>query len=181
MMRMLRCALSALLLAGSVLPALAGSTLGAPEGLPTLEQYPLRDRFFGSGGAFFPNYSMPSEYGLGYMIADGPALSGGVVKGTKSGVPIFAAGTVDFNCQAEQRPQIAILSAPAGTKLAVSPGTFVAQDIDGGSTRCLGRPVSGAVVRYMGRLPKGGASVTLRVTYPHLGAWYDHVVQVPGL
>ena len=88
MMRMLRCALSALLLAGSVLPALAGSTLGAPEGLPTLEQYPLRDRFFGSGGAFFPNDSMPSEYGLGYMIAAGPALGGGVVKGAKSGVPI---------------------------------------------------------------------------------------------
>ncbi|GGF72182.1 hypothetical protein GCM10007301_34960 [Azorhizobium oxalatiphilum] len=180
MKRTLRCALSAFVLAGT---ALAGSALPAlawPEGLPTPEQYPLRDRLFGSGGAFFPNYSMPSEYGLGFVIASGPSLNGGVVKGSaRAGLPVFATGTVDFNCQAEERPKITVLSAPAGGKVVVTPGMFVAAGTDAGSTKCLGQPVSGAVVRYVGRAPQGG-TIALRVTYPHLGAWYDHVVPVPA-
>lgn len=173
-MRTLRNALSALALVASVLPALAGA-----DGLPTLESYPLRDRLFGPGGALFPNYSMPSEYGIAYMTASGAALASGGP--AKAGRPIFAAATVDFICQAEQRPQITILSAPAGGKVVVAPAQFVATGTDAGSTYCLGRPVSGAVVRYIGRAPRGGTTVALRVTYPHLGAWYDHVVQVPGL
>ncbi|OYX86477.1 MAG: hypothetical protein B7Y75_03205 [Azorhizobium sp. 35-67-5] len=185
-MRTLRTALSALILAAvpalTALPALAGAD-GAPTGLPTLDSYPLRERIFGSGGALFPNYSMPSEYGISYMISSGAALaSGGPAKSAaKSGRPIFAAATVDFICQAEQRPQITVLSAPAGGKVVVTPAQFVATGTDAGSTYCLGRPVSGAVVRYIGRPPRGGTTVALRVTYPHLGAWYDHVVQVPGL
>lgn len=181
-MRTLRTALSALILAASALPALAGAD-GQPTGLPTLDSYPLRDRIFGSGGAFFPNYSMPSEYGLSYMTASGASLApvGPTKAAAKNGRPIFAAATVDFICQAEQRPQITVLSAPAGGKVVVTPAQFVATGTDAGSTYCLGRPVSGAVVRYIGRPPRGGTTVALRVTYPHLGAWYDHVVQVPGI
>lgn len=175
MKRMLRPALSALLLAASALPAFAGSDIP-----PTLEQYPLRDRFFGPGGAVFPNYSMPSEGGLSYMIAAGPTLAG-PTKAGGPGVAIFAAGTADFNCQTGQRPTIKVISAPAGAKVSVSPGTFVATGIDGGATtKCLGQPVGGSIVRYAGRPPRGGGAVTLRVTYPYLGAWYDHVVHVPG-
>ncbi|MGU3493255.1 hypothetical protein ACLBXM_04360 [Xanthobacteraceae bacterium A53D] len=179
MKRTLRCALSALVIGAAALAGSGAPAFAWPDGLPTYEQYPLRDRIFGSGGAFFPNYSMPSEDGIAYVIASGGALNGGVVKGTaRAGLPIFATGTVDFNCQPSQRPQVRVLSAPAGGKVVVSPGRFVAAGTDAGSTKCLGQPVSGQVVRYVG--PTRGGAVTLRVTYPTMGAWYDHVVQVPG-
>ncbi len=174
MKRVLRTALTAVILSASALPALAGA-----DGLPTLESYPLRDRILGPGGAFFPNYSMPSEDRIAYMTSIGAPLT--AAGPAKAGRPIFAAATVDFICQAEQRPKITVLSAPAGSKVVVTPGQFVATATDAGSTFCLGRPVSGAVVSFVGRPPRGGATVALRVSYPHLGAWYDHVVQVPGL
>ena len=43
--------------------------------------------------------------------------------------------------------------------------------------RCLGQDLKGLVVRYKGRAPSGSA-VTLKVTYPFLGAWYVHTVPV---
>ncbi len=137
---------------------------------PSLQEYPLRERVFGSGGAVFPNYVTPSESSIAFLTggAGGP-------KGAA-----FGAATVDFLCQTSQRPQITVLSAPAQGKVVVSPGTFTASRTDAGSTFCLGREVSGAVVRYVGRPPKGGAKIALRVTYPSLGAWYDHVVEVPA-
>lgn len=143
-----------------VAPALAQSP-------PSLQEYPLRDRVFGPGGAIFPNYVTPYESGIAYVIGSGPGVA-------------FGAATVDFLCQAEQRPVITVLRKPASGRVQVQPGTFVAAGTDAGSTFCLGRPVSGAVARYVGRVPKNGAQFTLRVTYPHLGAWYDHVVTIPG-
>lgn len=149
-------------------------SLGAASGAlaqswTSFQEYPLSERIFGPGGAIFPNYVTPTESSIAYLTggAGGP-------KGTA-----FGAATVDFLCQTEQRPKITVLSAPARGKVVVSPGTFIASATDAGSTFCLGRPVSGAVVRYVGRPPKGGARIALRVTYPHLGAWYDHVVEVP--
>lgn len=134
---------------------------------PSFQEYPLKDRVFGPGGAVFPNYVTPSESSIAYVTGTGPGI-------------VFGAATVDFLCQAEQRPVITLLKPPASGKVQVQPGTFVARATDAGSTFCLGYPVSGAVVRYVGRPPRGGTQFVIRVTYPHLGAWYDHVVTVPG-
>lgn len=164
-----------LVLAALVAPLAFGVAAGGAgaQTLPTFEQYPLRDRIFGSGGALFPNYSMPSQPGISYMIGSGPGAQ--LPKGG-----IFAAGTSDYNCQQTQVPTIQVLSAPPGAKVTVSYGRFVATGIDGGATNlCVGQPAKGAVVRYRGRRAPG-QTVTLRVTYPSLGAWYDHVVPVPA-
>ncbi|WP_234051769.1 MULTISPECIES: hypothetical protein [unclassified Xanthobacter] len=151
----------------------AAATCAGAQSLPTLEQYPLRDRVFGPGGAFFPNYVTPSQPGISYMIGMGPAAQ--LPKGG-----IFAAGTSDYNCQQSQVPTIKVLSAPPGAKVSVAYGRFVATGIDGGATNlCVGHPAKGAVVQYKGRRAPG-QTVTLRVTYPSLGAWYDHVVAVPA-
>ncbi|MEP9378575.1 hypothetical protein ABLE91_17805 [Aquabacter sp. CN5-332] len=147
-----------------------GTASGAlAQSWTSFQEYPLSERIFGPGGAIFPNYVTPSESSIAYLTG-----SAGGPKGTA-----FGAATVDFLCQTGQRPTIAVLNAPARGKVVVSPGTFIASGTDAGSTFCLGRPVSGAVVRYVGRPPKGGARIALRVTYPNLGAWYDHVVEVP--
>jgi hypothetical protein len=159
-MRCLKTALVAALLALGAGSALAQSP-------PSFQDYPLRDRVFGPGGAIFPNYVTPSESRIAYMTGSGNGI-------------LFGAATVDFLCQAEQRPVITLVKPPAQGKVAIVPGTFVATGTDAGSTFCLGRPVSGAVVRLVGRPPKGGMSLVVRVTYPHLGAWYDHRIEVPG-
>lgn len=151
----------------AALLGVGASTAGLAQSPPSFQEYPLRDRIFGPGGAVFPNYVTPSEPWIAYVTGSGQGIA-------------FGAATVDFICQAEQRPVITVIQPPAKGKVVVSPGTFVASRTDGGSTFCLGRPVSGAVVRYVGRPPKGGTQFAVRVTYPHLGAWYDHVVQVPG-
>lgn len=164
------CAASALratsLLAGLLL---ATGAAGA-QSLPSLQQYPLRDRVFGSGGAFFPDYVTPSDYSSSYLIG----------RGSTKGA-IFAAGTADYNCQQTQVPTITVLSAPQPAKVKVRYGSFLATGIDGGSgianTKCVGQTMKGMVVTYKGRAAPGD-TVTLRVTYPTLGAWYDHVVPV---
>lgn len=148
----------------------AGSSAALAQSPPSFQEYPLRDRIFGPGGAVFPNYVTPSIPGIAYLIG-----SSGGPKGT-----IFGTATADMNCQASQWPTVKVVSAPPTGKVVVQPGTFVASGTDAGSTYCLGRPVSGLVVRYVGRPPKGGARIALRVTYPPLGAWYDHVVNVPA-
>lgn len=166
----------AMALAAGLAPAVVGATGAVAQTLPTFQQYPLRDRVFGSGGALFPDYSNPSEGGISYLTGTGAG------KGA-----IFAAGTADFNCQQTQVPTIKVLSAPPGAKVSIKYGSFVATGLDGGmsdlrggaTTKCFGQPVKGLVVRYKGpRAP--GQSVSLRVTYPTLGAWYDHVVPVPA-
>ncbi|MFG1478648.1 hypothetical protein V5F53_08250 [Xanthobacter sp. V4C-4] len=164
-----------LALAALALPlALGAAATGAgAQSLPTLEQYPLRERILGPGGAFFPNYVTPSQPGIAYVTGEGARA--GLPKGA-----VFAAGTVDFLCQQSQVPTIKVLAAPPGAKVSVAYGPFVATGTDGGAANpCVGRPAKGAVVSVKGRRA-ANQSVTLRVTYPTLGAWYDHVVPVPA-
>ncbi len=172
-MRASFCAISAasfrVAVAGVLVAAASAAFVSRAEAQspPTLQQYPLQDRIFGSGGLFSPNYVTPYEYGHGYVITSGIGSKGA----------IFAAANVDMRCQQLEVPTITVLSAPPGGRVAIQYGTFVPTNIDGGSTFCLGQPVRGMVVRYLGR-PRGPQTVSLRVTYPPMGAWYDHVVQV---
>ncbi len=150
----------------------AGMLLAAEAALaqspPTFQQYPLRDRVFGPGGAIFPDYVTPSEYGVSFMIGGG---------GSRSAV--FAAGTSDYNCQQTQIPTIQVLSAPPGGKVSIQYGRFVATGIDGGhTTKCIGQPAKGLIVSYKGKAAPG-STLKLRVTYPPRGEWYDHVVAIP--
>jgi len=175
--------LAALALAAPLAVGASGALAQSP---PTLEQYPLRDRIFGPGGAVFPDYVTPSEFGITYYTGAGSTAGkgggkGGGESGNKSGSnAIFGAATADFNCQQSQVPTIQVLSAPRGAKVSTGFGSFIATGRDGGAiTPCMGRPMKGTVVRYKGRAAPG-ESVRLRVTYPTLGAWYDHVVPVPA-
>ncbi|MFG1462335.1 hypothetical protein V5F77_05495 [Xanthobacter sp. DSM 24535] len=143
---------------------------GAP---PDFNAYPLRDRLFGPGGAVFPDYVNPPTEGApagsppAYVIGSGPGI-------------LFAAGTADLLCQPAGRPQIQVVRAPAGAKLSVAPGAFAVTGTDAGSTLCYGKPMVGNVVRLSGKGPRSGGAVVLRVTYPPLGAWYDHQVNLPA-
>lgn len=160
-----RAALSALAVSGTLLLAAGTAFAQSP---PTLQQYPLSDRVFGPGGAVFPDYVTPSEYGTSFLI-------GG--SGTRSA--LFAAGTADMNCQQTQVPSIRVLSAPATGKVTIGYGAFRPTGIDGGaSTLCLGRPAKGLVVGFRGKAA-AGERIVLRVTYPPRGAWYDHTVAIP--
>lgn len=150
----------------------AGMLLTAGDALaqspPSFEQYPLRDRVFGPGGAVFPDYVTPPEYGVSFMIGGGGSRSA-----------LFAAGTSDYNCQQTQIPTIQVLSAPPGGKVGIQYGRFVATGIDGGhTTRCLGQPAKGLIVSFKGKAAPG-STIALRVTYPPRGAWYDHVITIP--
>lgn len=160
----MRPALTLLAFALGALPAAPA----AAQSPPSFQQYPLDQRIFGPGGAIFPDYSNPSEYGITYYTSTAPTGRGA----------IFAAGTADFNCQQTQVPQITVLAAPPGGKVSIAYGSFLATGIDGGAaTRCLGQDLKGLVVRYKGRAAPG-ATVTLRVFYPVLGPRYDHIVPV---
>ncbi|MFG1299043.1 hypothetical protein V5F49_04520 [Xanthobacter sp. V3C-3] len=160
-----RAALSALVLVAG-LAASAGAAFA--QSPPSLQQYPLQDRIFGPGGAVFPDYVTPSEYGVGYYIG-----------GTGTRAALFAAGTADFNCQQTQVPTIRVLSAPPGGKVMIGYGSFTARAIDGGATTlCLGRQLKGVVVSFKGKAAPG-STIALRVTYPPRGAWYDHVITLP--
>ncbi len=146
----------------------AGMVGAAAQSPPSLQEYSLRDRIFGSGGALFPDYSNPSEGGIAYVIGHGSRRG-----------DIFAAGTADFNCQPSQAPRIEVMSAPAGAQVSLRLGKFIATGTDRGLTRCVGQQAQGTVVSYKGpRSP--GATVRLRVIYPTLGAWYTHIVKVGG-
>lgn len=153
-------------LAGILAGPLAAASAAQAQTLPTFEQYPLRARILGPGGALFPDYSAPSERGITYFTGTGSQ------KGA-----IFAAGTADFNCQQTEVPDIKVLSVPPGGRVSISYGPFVATGADGGAANpCIGRSLKGLVVRYKGHRAPG--QVALRVTYPTLGAWYDHVVPI---
>ncbi|MGE4373675.1 MAG: hypothetical protein AB7E29_12410 [Xanthobacter sp.] len=144
--------------------------LGAGDALaqspPSFQQYPLRERLLGPGGALFPNYSYPSEQGIAYVLG----------RGTRRN-DIFAAGTVDFNCQQTQAPQVRVLSAPPRGRVSIRLASFRITGFDAGLTNCLGQTTKGMVVSYSGPWAPG-AMVRLRVIYPTLGTWYDHDVPV---
>ncbi len=156
--------------AASAALALCAPSPAAAQAPPDFKSYTWQDRLFGPGGAISPHYVNPSLPGIAYLTG-----TGGGPRGMVLGV-----ATADMLCQASQWPVVQVLSGPPGVRVTVEPGTFTATGTDAGSTYCLGRPVSGVVVRTSGRIPKGGATLTLRVTYPPLGAWYDHVVRVPA-
>ncbi|MFG1423966.1 hypothetical protein [Roseixanthobacter liquoris] len=143
---------------------------GAP---PDFNAYPLRDRLLGPGGAVFPDYVNPPDEGApagsppAYVIGGAPGV-------------LFGAGTADLLCQPAGRPQIKVISAPPGAKLSVGPGAFTVTGTDAGSTLCYGKPMVGNVVRISGKGPRAGGAVVLRVTYPPIGAWYDHQVNIPA-
>lgn len=162
-----RAALSAIAVAisaGTLLVA-GGALAQSP---PTFQQYPLNDRVFGPGGAIFPDYVTPSEYGVSFMTGGGGSRSA-----------LFAAGTSDYNCQQTQIPSIQVLSAPPGGKVGIQYGRFIATGIDGGhTTKCLGQPAKGLIVSFKGKAAPG-STISLRVTYPPRGNWYDHVITIP--
>ncbi|GLK73834.1 hypothetical protein KHC23_00310 [Ancylobacter dichloromethanicus] len=138
---------------------------------PTFQQYPLMDRIFGFGGAIFPGYVSPSGGRNDYERR-------GFLTGGGNGPVLFAAGSADSLCQMTQAPQVKVLSAPPGVKLHFTIGKFIATGVDGGSHRCLGKPVGGVLVTYKGRAP-AGATATLRVSYPFKRISYTHVVSFP--
>lgn len=160
-----RIALSAFAAAASFL---AGAGEALAQSPPSLQDYPMRDRFFGSGGALFPDYSNPSERGTTFV-------TGG--NGTRAS--LFAAGTIDFNCQQTQVPTIRVLSAPPTGQVLVGFSRFTITGWDGGRpTRCTGQTTRGMVVSFKGKAAPG-SQVRLRVIYPPMGAWYDHTVTIP--
>lgn len=134
------------------LAALAVSLPAAAQQPPSLQDYPLFDRIFGSGGAVFPNYVRPSVGGIAFFT------------GTARGA-IFAAGTADFNCQQAQVPNIRAVALPPGGQIRTRIAPFTLTATDGGAGwggRCIGRTMPGTVVTYKG--PRG--RVTLRISYP---------------
>lgn len=151
-------------LAAGLVVALAAIAPAAAQSPPSLQQYPLYDRFFGPGGAFFPNYVTPSVNGFVFLTGAAPRA-------------IFAAGTADYNCQPSQAPTITAIALPPGGRIGTRIGGFTATGTDNGigwGNRCIGEPVGGTVVTYKG--PPG--RVTLRVAYPPQGLWYTHAIVV---
>ncbi|MGQ3674163.1 hypothetical protein ACT6QH_01480 [Xanthobacter sp. TB0139] len=152
--------------AGALSVAGMGADAALAQSPPSFQQYPLKERLLGPGGALFPNYSNPSELGIAYVLG----------RGTRRN-DIFAAGTVDFNCQQTEAPQIRVLSTPPRGQVSIRLASFRITGFDAGLSKCLGQSTRGMVVSYRGpRAP--GAIVRLRVIYPTLGAWYDHDVPV---
>ncbi|WGD29520.1 hypothetical protein AncyloWKF20_17355 [Ancylobacter sp. WKF20] len=141
---------------------------------PTLEQYPLLPRIFGPGGAIFPGYVSPIDQNEDTRVS---LLTGG------GGRMVFAAGTADTRCQTEQAPTITILNAPAGVKLSTDYGNFTVDAVQAGSSFCLGRVIQGTRVFVTGRLPRSGATATLKISYPQvgrLGRSYTQTVALPA-
>jgi hypothetical protein len=124
-------------------------------------------------GLFSPDYVTPSWREPGYMTGD--ARSAPPVRGRQL---VFAAATVDALCQQDGSPLVQLLAPPRGGRIAVDLGWFVATGIDAGSTYCLGARVRGTRLYYVGRSPRGGDRLVLRVIYPNRGLTYDHDIAV---
>jgi hypothetical protein len=133
----------------------------------------LKQWLRGEPGLFAPDYVTPSEDIPGY-VTGGPSSA----PSSRHGKLIFAAATVDQRCQQDGSPRVSVLASPRAVRVKVDLGGFVATGIDGGSAYCLGRPVRGTRVFYVGRQAHG-EQIVLRVAYPHKGLTYDHVITVP--
>ena len=128
--------------------------------------YPY-DWWWGRSGLFSRDYITPSFDEPGYLYGNSRSA-----RSTRAGKLIFAAATVDYNCQQDGSPRITVLDASG--RISTDIGSFVAVANDGGSKRCIGRTVRGTRVYYSGR----GSRVVLRVAYPTKGLTYDHVISV---
>jgi hypothetical protein len=129
--------------------------------------YPY-DWWWGRSGLFSRDYITPSFDEPGYLYGNSRSA-----RSTRAGKLIFAAATVDYNCQQDGSPRITVLDASGG-RISTDIGSFVAVANDGGSKRCIGRTVRGTRVYYSGR----GNRIALRVAYPTKGLTYDHVISV---
>ena len=129
--------------------------------------YPY-DWWWGRSGLFSRDYITPSFDEPGYLYGDSRSA-----RSTRAGKLIFAAATVDYNCQQDGSPRITVLDSSGG-RISTDIGSFVAVANDGGSKRCIGRTVRGTRVYHSGR----GGRVVLRVAYPTRGLTYDHVISV---
>ncbi len=146
----------------AVVALLAAATSAQAQGF-----YPY-DWWWGRSGLFSRDYITPSFDEPGYLYGDSRSA-----RSTRAGKFIFAAATVDYNCQQDGSPRVTVLDSSGG-RVATDVGSFVAVANDGGSKRCLGRTVRGTRVYYSGR----GNRVVLRVAYPTKGLIYDHVISV---
>lgn len=150
-------------------PGSPNQNAGTP---PSLQQYSLWDRIFGSGGAIFPGYVPPIDNRARGSISH--------VTGGGDGSPlVFAAGSVDSRCQMAQAPTIRVMTPPQGVTLNINLGSFTARAIDAGTTYCVGRRVGGMRVTWSGKPPRGGTTATLRVSYPPSVRSYTHVINIP--
>ena len=127
----------------------------------------------GHSGLFSRDYVTPSEEMPGYLTG-GPSRA----SSARGGKFVFAAAAVDQRCQQDGSPRVRVLASPRAGRVAVDLGGFIATGVDGGSAYCLGRTVRGTRVFYSGRSGRGERLV-LRVSYPHKGFTYDHVIIVP--
>lgn len=143
---------------------------------PTFQQYPFWDRIFGTGGLIFPGYASPTSNDSSYQRL-------ALLIGGGTGPVVFAAGMADTLCQPADAPTLRVLSAPPGVKLTTDYGRFVATGNDAGSSYCRGRTVRGTRLVLAGRAPRGGGSVTVRVSWPRVGrnggTSYTHTVALP--
>jgi hypothetical protein len=133
--------------------------------------YP-RDWAYGRSGLFARDYITPYYDEPGYLYGNSSSA-----RSTNAGKFVFAAASVDERCQQDGSPQVTILEAPRGSRIATDLGRFVAVQNDGGSKRCLGATVRGTRIFYRGRSGHSDRLV-LRVVYPTTGLTYDHVIAV---
>jgi hypothetical protein len=80
--------------------------------------YP-REWWQGRSGLFAPDYITPYVDEPGYLIGDSRSA-----RPTRAGKLIFAAATVDDNCQQDGSPRITVLDAPRGARISSDLGHF---------------------------------------------------------
>ncbi|MBB3773475.1 hypothetical protein FHS55_004112 [Angulomicrobium tetraedrale] len=164
---------------GSGLPdwATPGSPTQDSGTPPTFQQYPFWSRIFGTGGLIFPGYTSPTSNDSSYQRL-------ALLIGGGTGRVVFAAGMADTLCQPAGAPTLTVRNAPPGVTLTTDYGQFVATGNDAGSTFCRGRTVRGTRLILSGRAPRGGGSVTVRVSWPRIGrnggTSYTHTVALPS-
>ncbi len=88
---------------------------------------------------------------------------------------LFAAGTANQQCMNLGAAQINVLSASPSVQINIRPGSFVVTGTDYGYLVCKGQRIPGTIVTGTGT-----GQVTLRVTYPPMGQWYDHTITLTG-
>lgn len=156
-----------------ILAAATLSMLFALASVPADAQgYYPRDWAYGRSGLFARDYISPSFERPGYLFGNSSSA-----RSTRAGKFLFAAASVDERCQQDGSPQVTVLEAPQGSRIATDIGHFVAAHNDGGSTWCIGKPVRGTRIFYRGSSGRGDR-IVLRVAYPTKGLIYDHVIAV---